>query len=55
MLTPAGAAFPYGRDPDDRYLRVAPSFPSVEDVRQAAEGIAACVLLAAAEHEKARR
>ncbi|MGA8260372.1 MAG: aminotransferase class I/II-fold pyridoxal phosphate-dependent enzyme [Arenicellales bacterium] len=55
VLTPAGAAFPYGRDPEDRHLRVAPTFPALEEVRQAAEGIAVCLLLAATEHEKARR
>jgi aspartate/methionine/tyrosine aminotransferase len=48
-LTPAGATHPDGRDPRDKTLRLAPSFPSVSEVQAAAEGIAACVLLAAAE------
>ncbi|OWW19065.1 aminotransferase class I/II-fold pyridoxal phosphate-dependent enzyme [Noviherbaspirillum denitrificans] len=39
-LTPAGAAFPYGRDPDDRNIRIAPSFPSLPEITQAARGIA---------------
>jgi DNA-binding transcriptional MocR family regulator len=48
-LVPAGATFPYGRDPDDRNLRIAPSFPSLKEVETAAEGVAICILLAAAE------
>jgi len=39
-LTPAGAAFPYGRDPHDTHLRIAPSFPALADVEMAARGIA---------------
>lgn len=48
-MTPAGAAFPYGQDPDDRNIRIAPTFPSVDDVRTAIDGLSTCVLLAAAE------
>jgi DNA-binding transcriptional MocR family regulator len=48
-LTPAGATWPHGRDPHDRTLRLAPSYPSLEDVRTASEGIAICILLAALE------
>ena len=48
-LTPAGATWPYGRDPHDRTLRLAPTFPSLSDVRAASEGIALCILLAAVE------
>ena len=48
-LVPAGATFPYGRDPNDRNLRIAPSFPSLGDVATAADGIAICILLAATE------
>jgi DNA-binding transcriptional MocR family regulator len=48
-LTPAGATWPHGRDPQDRNLRLAPTFPSLTDVRIAAEGIAICILLAAVE------
>jgi DNA-binding transcriptional MocR family regulator len=52
VLTPAGATHPYGKDPDDRTIRIAPSFPELAEVARAAEGVALCVLLAAA--EKAR-
>lgn len=48
-LTPAGATWPGGRDPEDRSLRLAPTYPSLAEVEAAAEGIAAAVLLAQAE------
>ena len=48
-LTPAGASFPYGADPRDRNIRLAPTFPGLEDVRTAMAGVATCVALAAAE------
>jgi DNA-binding transcriptional MocR family regulator len=40
VLTPAGAAYPYGQDPGDRHLRIAPTFPALDEVRLAAQGIA---------------
>jgi DNA-binding transcriptional MocR family regulator len=48
-LTPAGATHPYGNDPDDRTIRIAPTFPELPEVDHAAEGVALCVLLATAE------
>ena len=48
-LTPAGATHPLGNDPHDRTIRIAPSFPELPEVTQAAEGVAICVLLAAVE------
>jgi DNA-binding transcriptional MocR family regulator len=48
-LTPAGATHPYGKDPEDRTIRIAPTFPELAEVAQAAEGVVLCVLLAAAE------
>ena len=48
-LTPAGASFPYGRDPRDRNIRLAPTFPSLDQVETAMSGVATCVALAAAE------
>lgn len=44
-LTPAGATFPYGRDPENRNIRIAPSFPSAADVRTAMELVAICIKL----------
>lgn len=35
LLTEAGATHPYHNDPDDMYLRIAPSFPSVDEINQA--------------------
>jgi DNA-binding transcriptional MocR family regulator len=48
-LTPAGASFPRGNDPRDRNIRLAPTFPPLEQVTQAMEAVTTCVLLAAAE------
>ena len=55
VMTPAGATSPYGRDPLDSTLRLAPTFPSVGEVRQASEVIALCILLAAVDKLYARR
>jgi DNA-binding transcriptional MocR family regulator len=57
-LTPAGASFPLGNDPRDRNIRLAPTFPVLDEVRTAMAGVATCVALAAAEkltHERAAR
>jgi DNA-binding transcriptional MocR family regulator len=48
-LTPAGASFPHGDDPRDRNIRLAPTYPGLDDLTAAMEGVATCVLLAAAE------
>ena len=48
-LTPAGSAFPGGHDPDDKNIRIAPTFPEPEAFTDAMEAVATCVLLAAAE------
>nr|WP_163756801.1 aminotransferase class I/II-fold pyridoxal phosphate-dependent enzyme [Mycobacterium botniense] len=48
-VTEAGAAFPYRKDPEDKNIRIAPTFPSIPDLRNAIDGLATCVLLAATE------
>ena len=48
-LTPAGATHPYGVDPEDRTIRIAPTFPGIAEVAQAAESVAICVQLAVSE------
>ena len=45
-LTPAGATFPYGRDPEDKNIRIAPSVPSVDEITKATEVFVNCVKLA---------
>jgi DNA-binding transcriptional MocR family regulator len=50
-MTGAGAAFPYGRDPRDRNIRIAPTMPSPDSVAAAIDGLATCVLLAALEQQ----
>jgi len=37
VLTGAGATFPYGKDPEDKNIRIAPSFPTISDLEQAVE------------------
>jgi DNA-binding transcriptional MocR family regulator len=48
-VTEAGAAFPYRHDPDDKNIRIAPTFPPIPDLRNAIDGLATCALLAATE------
>ena len=48
-VTQAGASFPYGKDPDDTNIRIAPSFPTLSDLSDAIDGLATCALLAATE------
>ncbi|MDQ1570516.1 MAG: hypothetical protein QOF79_1190 [Actinomycetota bacterium] len=48
-VTGAGAPYPYGDDPHDSTIRIAPSFPSLDDLTAAIDGLSTCVLLAQAE------
>jgi DNA-binding transcriptional MocR family regulator len=54
-LTPAGTSFPYGDDPRDRNIRLAPTFPALPEVTKAMEAVTTCVLLASAEQVAAGR
>ncbi len=53
-LTPAGATWPYGKDPEDRNIRIAPSFPSLEEIDRAMQVFVVCVQLASVRHKLAR-
>ena len=48
-MTGAGATFPYGVDPQDSNIRIAPSLPPVEELQQAMEVFCTCVKLSALE------
>jgi len=49
ILTNAGATYPYGQDPHDSNIRIAPSFPSLEELQQAAQLFTLCVKLVSVE------
>ncbi|GAA2061122.1 aminotransferase class I/II-fold pyridoxal phosphate-dependent enzyme [Streptomyces albiaxialis] len=55
VLTPAGATHPYGNDPRDATIRLAPSYPSLEELEQAVEGLAVCVRLVGEERRNGER
>lgn len=43
LLTPAGSTYPYKKDPKDKNIRIAPSFPSLDELKKAAELLCLCV------------
>lgn len=49
VLTNAGATFPYGIDPNDSNIRIAPSLPPLDELKQAMEVFCTCIKLAALE------
>ncbi len=54
-MVPAGRTFPHGRDPRDRNIRIAPSFPPADEVHAAVDALATCVLVATSERLLAER
>ena len=52
ILTPAGAPFPYGKDPNDNVLRIAPTYPTLNELAEAAPLLCCCVKLAVLENEQ---
>ncbi len=49
VMTGAGATFPYGKDPEDSNIRIAPTFPSIEEMQVASKVFVLCVKLASVE------
>ncbi len=49
-MTPAGATYPYGKDPKDTNIRIAPSFPPIEELKTAAEVFVLSVKLVSVQH-----
>ncbi len=49
VMTPAGAPFPYGKDPKDAVIRISPTYPNLDDLRLATEIFIVCVKLATVE------
>ena len=49
ILTDAGATYPYGKDPHDSNIRIAPTFPSEEELQQACEVLVLCLKIASVE------
>ncbi|MCL2494039.1 MAG: aminotransferase class I/II-fold pyridoxal phosphate-dependent enzyme [Oscillospiraceae bacterium] len=48
VLTPAGATYPYGNDPEDKNIRIAPTFPPIDELIAATELLCLCAKMAAA-------
>ncbi|MCR5042296.1 MAG: aminotransferase class I/II-fold pyridoxal phosphate-dependent enzyme [Clostridia bacterium] len=53
-ITRVGATYPYGKDPDDANIRIAPSYPDCDTLKTAAELMCCCVRIAACEELLAR-
>lgn len=49
-LTNCGDTFPYGKDPNDENIRIAPTYPTVDDLKKATELLILCIKLVSTEH-----
>ena len=49
VMTGAGATYPYGKDPKDSNIRIAPTYPTLEELEKAAQIFVVCVKLASVE------
>lgn len=54
-ITPAGATFPFGKDPKDANIRISPTRPPVAELEKAIEVLAVCIKLASAEYDSAKK
>lgn len=54
-ITPAGATYPFGRDPQDANIRISPTRPPVAELEKAIEVLAVCIKLASAEFDAAAK
>jgi DNA-binding transcriptional MocR family regulator len=52
-ITPAGATFPFGKDPNNANIRISPTRPPVSELEKAIEVMAVCIKLASAEYDNA--
>lgn len=50
-ITPAGSTFPYGKDPEDAYLRLAPTYPPLEELEKAMHVLGVCIKLVGIKQE----
>ena len=50
-ITPAGSTFPYGKDPEDAYLRLAPTYPALEELEKAMHVLGVCIKLVGIEQK----
>lgn len=54
-ITPAGATFPFGKDPNDANIRISPTRPPIAELEKAIEVLAVCIKLASAEFDAAQK
>lgn len=55
VLTPAGATFPYGKDPLDKNIRLSPTFPTLPELKLAIQLLSLCIQLVSVEQELTQR